>query len=187
MRSRYAINFGLAGVEPRPRCGCLERKTQLDVGRREFVAGEPAALLEFRLHEVEMPLDLRVDERREHTLRDALGDGFGEKRHRTIRNAVEHELQQQRRHRRTFRVVQPVGVAQSFRRSRRGRELSLAVAFDQILDDGAGFGERQRVVGDDRRLAERVYREQRCRRQHCLGIALVALDLVLEAELFQQP
>ena len=68
--------FRSARVEPAARCGCFDRKTHLDVGGAEFVAGEPAALAEFGFHEVEMPLDLRVDERSRHTLRMPLATGL---------------------------------------------------------------------------------------------------------------
>jgi hypothetical protein len=43
------------------------------------------------------------------------------------------------------------------------------------------------VVGDHRRLAERMHLEQLRRREHRLRVALVLLDLVRNAELLEQP
>ena len=43
------------------------------------------------------------------------------------------------------------------------------------------------AVGDHRRLAQRMHGAQLRRRQHGLRVALVALDLVGQAQLFQQP
>src|SRR5260370_38674733 len=83
--------------------------------------------------------------------------------------------------------MHPVGVAQTLARARRRYQPARAVALDQVLHDGARLRERGVAIGDDRRLAERVHLAQRRRREHGPRIALVALDLVLEAELLQQP
>jgi uncharacterized sporulation protein YeaH/YhbH (DUF444 family) len=63
----------------------------------------------------------------------------------------------------------------------------LAVLIDQIFDDRTRFGDGQAVIGNHRRLAERMHRAQLGRRQHRFRIALVTLDLVRHAEFFEQP
>jgi hypothetical protein len=66
-------------------------------------------------------------------------------------------------------------------------QAAVAVAPDQVLDDGAGFGHDGVAVLDHRRFAERVHGAQLRRRQHRLRVALVFLDLVFQAEFLQQP
>src|SRR5260221_11860886 len=83
--------------------------------------------------------------------------------------------------------MQPVGIAPALRRVGRGNQAAGAVGRGEILDDRARLGERESAVGDYRRLAERMHRPQLGRREHRLRIALVGLDLVLQAELFEQP
>jgi len=83
--------------------------------------------------------------------------------------------------------MQPVGVAQPLGRTDRRREPASAMALDHVFHDGTGLRQSQRSVGDDRRFAERMHGTQRCRRQHRLRIALITPDLVLQAELFEQP
>jgi hypothetical protein len=56
-----------------------------------------------------------------------------------------------------------------------------------MLDDGPGLRERRAILGDDRRLAERMHLAQRWRREHRRGIALIALHLVVETELLEEP
>ena len=69
-----------------------------------------------------------------------------------------------------------------------GALLSLAaMALHQVLDDRARLREREVALGKHRRLAERVHFAQRCGREHRLRIALVALDLVGQPELLEQP
>ena len=46
---------------------------------------------------------------------------------------------------------------------------------------------RQAVVGDDRRLAERMHGAQLGGREHRVRVALIALDFILDAEFFQHP
>ena len=61
------------------------------------------------------------------------------------------------------------------------------MALHQVLDDRARLGEREITFGEHRRLAERMHFAQRRRREHRLRIALVALDLVGQVELLEQP
>jgi hypothetical protein len=46
---------------------------------------------------------------------------------------------------------------------------AVAVALKQMLDDGAGFGQHQISVLNDRRLAERMNQAVRARRSYRLG------------------
>ena len=69
----------------------------------------------------------------------------------------------------------------------RGREPTGAVAADQVVDDGARFGQREFAVGDHGRFSQRVHGAQRGRRQHGLGVALVAQDLIGQAQLLHEP
>ena len=61
------------------------------------------------------------------------------------------------------------------------------MACEEGLEDGPGFGEDAPVVDDRWRLAERVDRLERRRSPQRLGVPLVAAELVLQAELFEQP
>ncbi|CAJ1887474.1 hypothetical protein OEJJJPPD_03158 [Aeromonas salmonicida] len=61
------------------------------------------------------------------------------------------------------------------------------VAGNQVLCDGAGFRQHASFQLDDRRLAEGVDGFQLGRRQKDGGVALVGLDLVGQAKLFEQP
>src|SRR3546814_151110 len=81
----------------------------------------------------------------------------------------------------------PVVVAQAIRRAGLRLQATVAVAFEDVFEDRTGFGHRHRTIGNHRRLAERVYRQQFRWRQHGLAIALVALDLVRDLQLFEQP
>jgi hypothetical protein len=83
--------------------------------------------------------------------------------------------------------VQEVSVAQLVGRAGGGNETSVAIALEQVLDDGARFGHRGGAVGDHGRLAERVDGAQFRRRQHRLRVALVFFDLVLQSQFFEQP
>src|SRR5882757_485841 len=82
--------------------------------------------------------------------------------------------------------MQPVGVAQPLRRILRRDQAAVAMAGDDVLGDRAGFRDGIAAVGDDRRFAERVNRAQLLWRAH-VGLALVAHDLVGDAEFFEQP
>ena len=97
-----------------------------------------------------MPLDVRADEglvdRVGNTARnDADGPGRG-----TGGHAAEDQFQQHGRHRRSFGVMHPIGVAQPLRRAGAGNEAAGAVFIDQILDDGAGLRNRHAVIDDHR-------------------------------------
>jgi hypothetical protein len=122
-----------------------------------------------------------------HRARDTPRDHADGPGRRAVRNPVADQFEQQRRHGRPFRVVQPVGVAQALRRAGRGYQPARTVMIDQVVDDGARFGHGDRAVDDDRRLAEGMHGEQRRRRQHGLRIPLVAHHLVGHPQLLEQP
>ena len=176
-----------ACVQARSRRGCLERKAHLDVGGRERLSGKPLALVELCLEVIEVPRDLGLDIGALHAARDGPGDGPHQERHGPALDPVEDQLEQERRHRRALGVVHPIAVSSALRGAGRGREAPLAVALDQVLQDGAGFCQRQFAVGDHRRLPQGVDLSQRLGRQHRLRVALVALDVVRQSELLQQP
>src|ERR1700722_16651995 len=75
----------------------LEGKTHHDIGSGECLAEEPWSLAQFTFQEVETKFELSVDER------------FGRPSQKP--EPVGHELEQQRWHKRTFGIVQPVFVA----------------------------------------------------------------------------
>ena len=135
-------------------------------------------LQEVRLDIVEMHVDHRLD---------LLLRGLAEQRH-----ASEHELDQQRRHQRAFRIVQEVPVAQHSVAMRRRTKPPVGL-FDQILDDRPGFRDGAAkapiglVIDDHRRLAERMHRTKLRRSEHRRLVPFVALDPVGQAKLFEQP
>ena len=178
---------GLAGDGAGALDGGLEGEAHLDVGGGELLTGEPRALGEFGLEVVHVVVDLRLDEAGLGLGGEPLGDGPGEERHRGALEAVEDQLEQQGRHRGALGVMHPVAVAQRVGGAVGGFEAAVAMALDEVLEDGAGFGDHQALVADDRGLAERVHGAQLGRGQHGLGVALVMLDLVGEPELLKQP
>ena len=177
--------LGMTLIEPGARRGRFQRKTHLDVGGGEFIAGEPFAFAEFAFPERHVLLELRIDQRGQRLIGD-LAHQRPQQRRRALRHQREQQFQQQRRHRRAFGVMQPIGVAQPLRRFRRRDQPAFAIGVDDVFDDRAGFRDGVAVVGDDRRFAERMDRAQLGRRAH-VGLALVADDLVGHAEFFQQP
>ena len=160
----------------------------MHVGGAEGIACEPFGLRQFALDVTEVQFQLRIDETVLHGLRDPARDRLDEERHARAADAQRHQLEQQRRHGRAFGVVHPVVVAKAFRRVPcGGAKLPLPITLVQILDDRAGFRERLAVVRDDRRLAQRMHGAQLGRREHGVGIALIALDFVLDAQFFEHP
>src|SRR5260370_19683968 len=73
------------------------------------------------------------------------------------------------------------------RRHHAGFTVSLAVAADDVIDDGAGLRDPDVAVGDDRRLAERVHRLPLPPGSSCLRAELIALYVVGHLSLLQQP
>src|SRR6202171_1705061 len=179
--------FRPARIQARTRRGGLDRKAHLDVCRGELIAPKPPMLGELGLQISQMQRNLRLDERAFGSAGDGPRDRPCKERHRRGLDAIEDQLQQQRRHGRALRVMQPIGVAQPLRRTGGRREPAVAIAIDHVFDDGARLRQRQRSIGDDRRFPERMHGTKRWWRQHGLRIALVAPDLVLQAELFEQP
>ena len=68
-----------------------------------------------------------------------------------------------------------------------GKPVRAAMAFAQILDDRAAFGDAGAAILDERRFAERMRLLEFGGREIGFGIALVGHDVVIRAQLFQQP
>jgi hypothetical protein len=124
-------------------------KTHLDVRSRESIAREPVPPGELAFHEPEVQGDLRPDVRTSHLACDRSRDGPCEERHRPVCDPIEDQLDEERRHGRAFRVVQPVRVPEPLIGIARRREAPGPVSVHQILDDRARFGEGPRAVRDD--------------------------------------
>ena len=118
---------------------------------------------------------------------DAPCDGADGPGRRAIRDSIEYQFEQEGRHCRPFRIVQPVGVSQTLRGTRRRDQPVRTIAIDQVLGDGPRFGHGRLAVHDDGRLSQWVHREQFGRGQHGLRVPLVALHFVRYPQLFQQP
>jgi hypothetical protein len=108
--------------------------------------------------------------------------------------ALNSSHRQQGRHHRALGIMEEVAVAQDVVAARRRTEAA-AGFLDQIFDDRTGLGDDARVplparraaILDHRRLSERMDGAQLRRREHRLRIATVAADLVIEAQLLEQP
>ncbi len=84
--------------------------------------------------------------------------------------------------------MHPVVIAKAFRRGPVRRcEAPLPITLVQVLDDRARLGDRLAVVRDDRRLAQRMHGAQLGRREHGVGVALITLDFIIDAQFFQHP
>lgn len=70
---------------------------------------------------------------------------------------------------------------------RRDPQASLAIAFEDVLDDGARLRQPDVVVIDHRRCASRMKGLVRSWRQRGYGIALIAPELVFKAKLLAEP
>jgi len=172
-------------LETAARGGRFQRKTHLDVGGGEFIAGEPFAFCQLALPERHVLLELRIDQRRQRLIGD-LAHQRTQQRRRTLRHQREQQFQQQRGHRRALGIMQPIGVAQPLRRPRRRNQASLAIGVEDVFGDRPRLRDGVAVVGDDGRFSERVDGAQFGRRVH-VRLTLVANDLVRHAKLFQQP
>nr|GEU28143.1 hypothetical protein [Tanacetum cinerariifolium] len=167
--------------------GRFQRKAHLDVGGGEVGAGKPRRLAQFRFQVVEVGGDLRFDVRALDLAGDAARDRFHKERRGAGFHPVEHQLHQQRRHGRAFGIVQEIRPAAPGLRGSGRRQAAVAISVHQVFHDGAGLGHHHAVIDNHWRLAERMDGAQLGRRQHGLGVALVAHDLVVESQLFQQP
>ncbi len=96
-------------------------------------AGEPLAPCKPAFHEIKPRAQIRIDERSAHLGRDAAHHRLDEKRHLCRCDAVELELQQQRRHRRAFGEMQPIAIAQMFGRAQGRSEPTTAISLDPCL------------------------------------------------------
>ena len=97
------------------------------------------------------------------------------------------EMQHERQHGRAFGEVQPLHIGLVFGISGRRAEAALAIYADKIIHDGAGFGDGDSAIGNNRRLAQRVYCLQLRRREARGGVALIEFDVIRDVQLFKQP
>ena len=124
--------LGMTLLQPATRGGGFQRKTHLDVGAGEFVAGEPFAFRQFAFPVIHVLLELRIDQRGQRLVGD-LAHQRPQQGRRPLRHQREQQLQQQRRHRGAFRIVQPIGVAQPLRRIRRRDQAAVAIGGDEVF------------------------------------------------------
>jgi hypothetical protein len=161
-----------AGAKTGAVARCFERETHHDIRRRHRVTGEPGMAREMRFDIVEMDIDHRLD---------ALLRRLAEQGH-----ARQHQLHQQWRHQRPFRIMQEVPIMEKGVAMGRRAKLSVRL-FDQILGDRGGFGDHQPVILDHRRLPQRVDPPELRRREHRCLVPLIPLDRVGQTELLEQP
>ena len=180
---RHRLRVSL--LQPATGRGSLQRKTHLDVGAGEFGACEPFAFRQFAFPVIHVLLELRIDQRDQRGIAD-LAHQRPQQRRRTLRHQREQQFQQQRRHGGTFGIVQPIGVAQPLRRIRRRDQFAVAIGGDDVFGDRARLRNGVAVVGDDGRFAKRMNGAQFRGRAH-VRLALIADDLIGDAEFFEQP
>jgi hypothetical protein len=176
---------GMTLLQPSARRGGFQRKTHLDVGGGKLVAGKPGAFPEFAFPERHVLLDLRIDKRGQRLVRHH-AHHWTQQRGRAPGHQAEHQFQQQRRHRRAFRVVQPVSIAQPLGRPLRRDQAPFPIGIDDVFGDRAGFRDGIALIGYHGRFSQRMDRAQLRRRAH-VRLTLVADDLIGHAEFFQQP
>jgi hypothetical protein len=150
----------------------LAHEAHLHVGGAEL-AEQPVAAFQRALHKAHVVGDLAVDARLQRRGR--------------LAEPADVQLHEQRQHGRALGVMQPLVIGLVSVGAERRRQPAAAVPADQIVDDGPGLVDGARAVGDHRALAERVDRGEFRRPEAGLRIALIAPDLVGQAELFQQP
>ena len=145
-------------VEPCARDCRLEREAQLDVCAAQLATGEPIRRTQLMLHVIQVQLQLRQHEALFHLGRNTTQDWSNEEGRGTFFDPIEDQLEQQRRHRGTFRVVKPIPITQALGRARLRDQAAVTVTLDQVFDDRAGLGQHELAVRDHWRLAERVNR-----------------------------
>jgi hypothetical protein len=171
-RADPAVEVRIAAAQPVD-ARDLAHEAHLHVGPRERIADHELAARQRAVDVAEVVGDLARDPRMQRR------PGLAQPRH--------VQVQHQRQHRRAFRVVQPLLVDVVVGRGRIRLQPAAAVPAHDVVDDGARLDDRAIAVDDDRRFAQRMHRGQRRGRQPGLGVALVGLDLVGQAELLEEP
>jgi len=82
---------GVTLLEPAARSSRFQRKTHLNVGGGEFIAGEPLALAEFAFPERHVLLELWIDQRG-HRLVEDLAHQRTQQRRRALRHRVNNSF-----------------------------------------------------------------------------------------------
>ena len=127
---------GMARVHEPGECGKFQWEHHLDVRRAELRARHMATARELRLDQVELVADHAFDASL-HRLCSVADPPKIEPRHQ-----VQHDG--------AFGKVHPVQLAHMLVGAPRRHQPAVAVALKQILDDGAGFGQHQISVLNDR-------------------------------------
>ena len=166
------MRLGRDAINPPRRARGFKRKAHHDVGGGKLVSSEPRPVVELLLQIVEMKFYLGVDESARRPAERA--------------KPVDDELQKQGGHQGAFGVMHPVAIA-PISVVALSRRQSRAISIDKIVDDGAGLGEAQRTVLDDRRLSQGMDEPQAGRSKHRLRVPLVADNFVVEPDLFKEP
>ena len=104
-----------------------------------------------------------------------------------VTQASDVEVEHQRQHGRAFGKMQPLHIAVVGIGGRVGLQLAVAVAADEVVDDRGGLDQHTRAVFDHRGFAQGVNGLEFRRRQVGLGVALVAFDVVGQAQFFKRP
>jgi hypothetical protein len=165
----------------------LDGETHLDVGSRKILARKPFAAGEFALQVGKVAADLRQHQAFPNALCDRPRHRAHEERHRRLLDAVEDQLEQQRRHHGAFREVKPVNEADPLGRAGQRRQAARAVAVRQVFDDRPGLGKRHLAVGDHRRFSQRVNSAQVLGRQQRRGVSPVVPDFIGHLQFLQEP
>src|SRR5579859_434822 len=157
----------IAMVENGPVNCEFEREAHHHIGCREGITGKPVAMGEFRLE----PCEMGSEHPKQWLTRRASQQA----------QAVDDEKAEQGRHHRPLGIMEELAPALPLNGIARWAEPP-ALPDHQIVDDGARLDEGVAIDLDNRRFAEGVDVPQRRRREHRLRIALVALDLIGQAE-----
>ena len=151
--------------------GDLHHERQLDVGSRESVVHEPVGAVQRLVHVSQVPIQFIVDSRLQRLA--AIGQAGGV------------HTQHQRQHGAALGVVQPLQVLLVRGAARLRQQATVAVPAQHVVDNGPGFDHGGVAIAQHRRLPQRVNRLQFRWREIAGGIALVALEFVVEFQFLQ--
>jgi hypothetical protein len=153
--------------------GHLDGERQLNVGAGQFVANEIVSSCELAVQKAEVPLHFTFNARLQ--------------RCSAIAKPACVELEHERQHGRTFRVVQKLQITIVVTRVRRGCKPAVSILAHQIFNDSAGLEDHFITIPNHGRLSQRMNLLKFRRGQARLWIALVSMDGVVESEFFEQP
>ena len=151
----------------------LSDKTHHDVSPGQVVAHQPFTTGQRLVDKPQVVGNFALDARRQWCAR--------------FTQARNIQLEQKRQHGRTFGVMQPLLVRFVVGCGGVGPQFAATMAAQDVIHYRPRLVNRAALVGDDRRLAQRVNRHQFRWRQPCLRVALVGLHVIRQAQLFEQP